>query len=87
MLGEDPADIERHWQRMYRGGPVLMSAIAGIDQALWDIKGKRFDAPVYELLGGPGTASASTRGSVVTSRPTSARRRQSASNVGSRRSR
>lgn len=36
----------------YRGGPVLMSAIAGIDQALWDVKGKRFGAPVYELLGG-----------------------------------
>jgi len=36
----------------YRGGPVLMSAIAGIDQALWDIKGKHFGAPVYELLGG-----------------------------------
>ncbi len=57
LLGEDPSRIEHHWQRLYRGGfyrggPVLMSAIAGIDQALWDIKGKRFDAPVYELLGG-----------------------------------
>jgi galactonate dehydratase len=57
LLGEDPGRIEHHWQRLYRGGfyrggPVLMSAIAGIDQALWDIKGKRFDAPVYELLGG-----------------------------------
>ena len=57
LLGEDPARIEDHWQTMYRGGfyrggPVLMSAIAGIDQALWDIKGKRFDAPVHELLGG-----------------------------------
>ncbi len=57
LLGEDPGRIEHHWQRMYRGGfyrggPVLMSAIAGVDQALWDIKGKRFDAPVYELLGG-----------------------------------
>ncbi|NHN48488.1 galactonate dehydratase [Halostella sp. JP-L12] len=57
LLGEDPAAIEDHWQTMYRGGfyrggPVLMSAIAGIDQALWDIKGKRFGAPVYELLGG-----------------------------------
>ena len=37
----------------YRGGPVLMSAIAGIDQALWDLKGKQLDAPIYELLGGP----------------------------------
>ncbi|MFB6177812.1 MAG: galactonate dehydratase [Halobaculum sp.] len=58
LLGEDPARIEDHWQTMYRGGfyrggPVLMSAIAGIDQALWDIKGKQFDAPVHELLGGP----------------------------------
>jgi len=57
LLGEDPTDIEDHWQTMYRGGfyrggPVLMSAIAGIDQALWDLKGKQFGAPVYELLGG-----------------------------------
>ncbi|NLV08431.1 galactonate dehydratase [Halomicrobium mukohataei] len=57
LLGEDPSRIEDHWQTMYRGGfyrggPVLMSAIAGVDQALWDIKGKRFDAPVHELLGG-----------------------------------
>jgi galactonate dehydratase len=57
LLGEDPSRIEDHWQTMYRGGfyrggPVLMSAIAGIDQALWDIKGKQFGAPVYELLGG-----------------------------------
>ena len=57
LLGEDPSSIERHWERMYRGGfyrggPVLMSAIAGVDQALWDIKGKQFGAPVYELLGG-----------------------------------
>ncbi|AGN02751.1 galactonate dehydratase [Salinarchaeum sp. Harcht-Bsk1] len=57
LLGEDPDRIEHHWQRMYRGGfyrggPVLMSAIAGIDQALWDVKGKQFDAPAYELLGG-----------------------------------
>ena len=57
LVGEDPAPIEDHWQTMYRGGfyrggPVLMSAIAGIDQALWDIKGKQLGAPVYELLGG-----------------------------------
>lgn len=57
IIGEDPADIEDHWQKMYRngfyrGGPVLMSALAGIDQALWDLKGKQFGAPVYELLGG-----------------------------------
>jgi galactonate dehydratase len=58
LLGEDPRRIEDHWQTMYRGGfyrggPVLMSAIAGVDQALWDIKGKALDMPVYELLGGP----------------------------------
>jgi len=58
LLGEDPTPIEDHWQTMYRGGfyrggPVLMSAIAGIDQALWDIKGKQFGAPIAELLGGP----------------------------------
>ncbi|MFB6174341.1 MAG: galactonate dehydratase, partial [Halobacteriales archaeon] len=57
LLGREPDPIEDHWQAMYRGGfyrggPVLMSAIAGIDQALWDLKGKRFDAPVHELLGG-----------------------------------
>lgn len=58
LIGADPLRIEDHWQSMYRGGfyrggPILMSAIAGIDQALWDIKGKQFGAPVYELLGGP----------------------------------
>ncbi|WP_227131003.1 galactonate dehydratase [Halorubellus salinus] len=58
LVGEDPLPVEDHWQTMYRGGfyrggPVLMSAIAGIDQALWDIRGKHFDAPAYELLGGP----------------------------------
>ncbi|MFB6194640.1 MAG: galactonate dehydratase [Haloplanus sp.] len=58
LLGEDPLTIEDHWQAMYRsgfyrGGPVLMSAIAGIDQALWDIKGKQQGEPVYEMLGGP----------------------------------
>lgn len=57
LLNTDPRPIERHWQRMYRGsfyrgGPILMAAIAGIDQALWDLKGKHYDAPVYELLGG-----------------------------------
>ncbi|WP_101295577.1 galactonate dehydratase [Halegenticoccus soli] len=57
LLGADPLRIQDHWQTMYRGGfyrggPVLMSAIAGVDQALWDIKGKHYGAPVYELLGG-----------------------------------
>ncbi|AUS80470.1 galactonate dehydratase [Actinoalloteichus sp. AHMU CJ021] len=58
LVGEDPLRIEDHWQRMtkgafYRGGPVLSSAVAGLDQALWDIAGKAFDAPVHQLLGGP----------------------------------
>lgn len=57
LIGQDPLLVESHWQTMYRcafyrGGPVLMSAIAGIDQALWDIKGKYHGAPVYALLGG-----------------------------------
>lgn len=57
LLGEDAGQIEDHWQTMYRGGfyrggPILMSAVAGIDQALWDIKGKHAGEPVYELLGG-----------------------------------
>lgn len=57
LLGKDPMDIEGHWNSMYRGnfyrgGPVLMSAISGIDQALWDIKGKYFNAPIYQLMGG-----------------------------------
>jgi galactonate dehydratase len=58
LLGADPDPIEDHWQAMYRGGfyrggPILMSAIAGVDQALWDLKGKGLGAPVYKLLGGP----------------------------------
>jgi galactonate dehydratase len=57
LVGKDPMHIEDHWNVMYRagfyrGGPILMSAIAGIDQALWDIKGKFFNAPVHQLLGG-----------------------------------
>ncbi|WP_405113238.1 galactonate dehydratase [Paenibacillus sp. FSL K6-1217] len=57
VIGQDPQRIEDLWQLMYRGGfyrggAILMSAIAGIDQALWDIKGKIYNAPVYQLLGG-----------------------------------
>ena len=57
LIGKDPLRIEDHWQVMYRGGfyrggPILMSAIAGIDQALWDIKGKYHNAPIHQLLGG-----------------------------------
>jgi galactonate dehydratase len=58
IMGQDPMHVEHHWQSMYvhafyRGGPVLGSAISGIDQALWDIRGKVLERPVYELLGGP----------------------------------
>ena len=57
LVGKDPRRINDLWQTMYRshfyrGGAILMSAIAGIDQALWDIKGKALGVPVYELLGG-----------------------------------
>lgn len=57
LLGQDPLRIEHWWQTMYRttfyrGGPVLTSCLSGIDEALWDIKGKYYHAPVYELLGG-----------------------------------
>ena len=57
LIGADPANIEDIWTTLYRagfyrGGGVMMSAISGIDQALWDIKGKVFGAPVYQLLGG-----------------------------------
>lgn len=58
LIGKDPRHVEDHWNVLYRGGfyrggPVLMSAIAGIDQALWDIKGKDLGRPIYDLLGGP----------------------------------
>lgn len=57
LIGRDPARIEDTWQYLYRGaywrrGPVTMSAIAAIDTALWDIKGKVAGLPVYQLLGG-----------------------------------
>lgn len=56
IVGQDPFKIEHHWQYMYRSmyfrGSVIMSAIAAIDIALWDIKGKALGVPVYELLGG-----------------------------------
>ncbi|WP_347551376.1 galactonate dehydratase [Pseudalkalibacillus hwajinpoensis] len=57
LIGKDPCRIEDHFQVLYRsgfyrGGPILMSAISGIEQALWDIKGKFYTMPVYEMLGG-----------------------------------
>jgi len=58
LVGKDPRRVVHHWQAIYRhafyrGGPILTSALSGIDQALWDIKGKALGVPVYELLGGP----------------------------------
>jgi galactonate dehydratase len=58
VVGQDPRAVERLWQTMtrapyFRGGAVVTSAIAGIDQALWDIKAKAMGVPLFELLGGP----------------------------------
>lgn len=58
LIGKDPGHVEEIWETMYRcnfyrGGPVFVSAMSGIEQALWDIKGKALGVPVYELLGGP----------------------------------
>ena len=57
LIGKDPMMIEHHLQAMYRGGfyrggPMMLSAISGIEQAMWDIKGKYYNCPVYEMLGG-----------------------------------
>lgn len=57
LIGKNPSNIEDIFNILYRGGfyrggGVMMSAISGIDQALWDIKGKVFNAPIYELMGG-----------------------------------
>ena len=57
LIGEDPERIEYLWQacfrrRFYRGGPATGAAISAIDMALWDIKGKAYGVPVYQLLGG-----------------------------------
>lgn len=57
LIGQDPRRIEEHWTVLYRsgfyrGGGIHMSALAGIDQALWDIKGKALGVPVHDLLGG-----------------------------------
>lgn len=57
LIGADPMKIEDLWTVLfrggfYRGGGILMSAISGIDQALWDIKGKYFNVPVWQLMGG-----------------------------------
>ncbi len=58
LVGKDPTRVMHHWQAMYkhafyRGGPILTSALSGIEQALWDITGKSLDVPIYKLFGGP----------------------------------
>src|SRR6202047_501556 len=58
LICKNPRRVAHHWQAIYRhafyrGGPILTSALSGIDQALWDIKGKALGVPIYELLGGP----------------------------------
>lgn len=58
LIGQDPTRVVHHWQAMYRhafyrGGPLLTSALSGVEQALWDLTGKSLGVPVYKLLGGP----------------------------------
>ena len=56
LIGQNPMRIEHHWQYLYRMGPfrgtALSGAISAVDIALWDIKGKHFGVPIWELLGG-----------------------------------
>ena len=57
LIDKDPMQIEHHVQALYRGGfyrggPLMLSAISGIEQAMWDIKGKFYNCPVWEMLGG-----------------------------------
>jgi galactonate dehydratase len=75
LVGRDPFRIEDHFQVLYRGGfyrggPVLTSALSGIEQALWDIKGKALDVPVYELLGGAAREKVRVYGWIGGDRPT-----------------
>jgi galactonate dehydratase len=58
LVGQDPTRVIHHWQAMYRhafyrGGPILTSALSGVEQALWDLTGKSLGVPVYKLFGGP----------------------------------
>jgi galactonate dehydratase len=57
LIGQDPTEIERHWHHMYRmqwwnAGPVICSALSGVEHAMWDLLGKQLNTPVYRLLGG-----------------------------------
>ena len=58
LVDKDPRRVVHHWQAMYRhafyrGGPILTSALSGVEQALWDLAGKSLGVPVYQLFGGP----------------------------------
>src|SRR5262249_13173965 len=58
LVGKDPTRVMHHWQAIYkhafyRGGPILTSALSGIEHALWDLAGKAAGLPVYKMLGGP----------------------------------
>src|SRR5215210_7891205 len=58
LVGKDPTRVMHHWQAIYkhafyRGGPILTSALSGIEHALWDLAGKAVGLPVYKLFGGP----------------------------------
>jgi galactonate dehydratase len=58
LIGQDPCRVVYHWEAIhrgafYRGGPIKTAILSGIDQALWDIKGKVYGVPIYKLLGGP----------------------------------
>ncbi len=58
LVGQDPTRVVHHWQAMYRhafyrGGPILTSALSGVEQALWDLTGKALGVPIYKLFGGP----------------------------------
>ncbi|MEW5549908.1 galactonate dehydratase [Peribacillus frigoritolerans] len=75
LIGKDPRNIEDHWNVMYRagfyrGGPILMSAISGIDQALWDIKGRYHNVSVHQLLGGKARESIKVYSWIGGDRPT-----------------
>jgi len=91
LLGEDAGRIEDHWQTMYRGGfyrggPVLMSAIAGVDQALWDIRGSSSMSPCTSYSAARReSGSECTSGSAAIARPTWPNRRENRSRRGLRR--
>jgi len=69
LIGQDPCRVVHHWQAIhrgafYRGGPIKTAISSGIDQALWDIKGKVYGVPIYKLLGGPTRNSVRVYGTV-----------------------